>query len=156
MLKIRSTALPALALILAAALAGCGGDSEEPSGATESPTDHSSMDMSESAEPSVDATASAESSEPAEPPAPKNLIDITIKGGKITPKPGVVSMPLGEKVTIQVTSDVAEELHLHGYDESVELVPGETGKVTFTADIPGVFEAELEESGDLLFELKVQ
>jgi hypothetical protein len=153
-MKIRSTVLPALTLILAAGLAGCGGDTDDSSSATESPTDHSTMDMSESAEASEPADEESESAEAPEPSG--NVVAITIAGGEITPEPGVVSVPLNEEVTIEITSDIADEIHVHGYDKEFELEPGGTASVTFMADIPGVFEIETHESGDLLAELKVE
>ena len=54
-----------------------------------------------------------------------------------------------------MTSDVAEEVHVHGYDLTVDLVPGQPGEVAFTADLPGAYEVELEGTGKLLFQLRV-
>lgn len=147
MSRVRSTALPALILILAGGLAACG-DSTDDTPAAE-PTAAETTDNMESPEASG-------SGEESEPPAAKNLISVTIAGGKITPGPGKVKVPLGEKVTVEVTSDVAEEVHVHGYDKMIDLEPGKVSKLTFTADIPGIFEAELEGSGKLLFELEVK
>ncbi|MEA2900611.1 MAG: hypothetical protein QOH36_498 [Actinomycetota bacterium] len=67
-----------------------------------------------------------------------------------------VTVKLGEQVTIRVVSDVAEEVHVHTYDRKVELEPGVPGEVTFTADIPGVHEVELEDSALHLTSLEVQ
>ncbi len=67
-----------------------------------------------------------------------------------------VTAKLGEQVTIVVVSDVAEEVHVHTYDLMVDLEPNVAGKITFTADIPGVHEVELEDSGLHLTSLKVQ
>jgi len=58
-------------------------------------------------------------------------------------------------VEITITSDVAEEVHVHGYDISREVAAGGTTTLRFTVDIPGVFEVELELSGQPLFELTV-
>ncbi len=59
-------------------------------------------------------------------------------------------------VEITVTSDVAEEVHVHGYNIRHEVVAGNNDPLRFTADIPGVFEVELEDSGLPLFELTVK
>ncbi len=40
-----------------------------------------------------------------------------------------------------------DEFHLHGYDREMELKPGVPGELRFVADQPGVFEAELHQSG---------
>jgi hypothetical protein len=47
-------------------------------------------------------------------------------------------------------------VHVHGYDLTVDTVPGQPVTVEFTADIPGVFEVELEESKLPLTRLQVQ
>ncbi len=51
----------------------------------------------------------------------------------------------GAKVTIVVKSDTDDEIHVHGYDETAD-ISGGSGKVTFTADMEGVYEVELEGS----------
>lgn len=73
----------------------------------------------------------------------------TVEGG------GRIEIPLGEPVVIRVESDVADEGHLHGYDLFVDLEPGSTGVIEFVADIPGIFELELEGSRVLLADLEV-
>lgn len=62
---------------------------------------------------------------------------------------------LGDTVLILVISDVAEELHVHGYDLFLELIPGAEVDLEFVADLPGVWEVELEGAHRLLFELAV-
>ncbi len=55
-----------------------------------------------------------------------------------------------------VTSDVADEVHLHGYDKSVDVTAGGTATLTVLAKIPGVFEVELESRKLVLTQLQVQ
>ncbi|RMI31512.1 hypothetical protein EBO15_42605 [Actinomadura harenae] len=64
-------------------------------------------------------------------------------------------MRRGATVVVTVTSDVADEFHLHGYDRELALVPGRPGTVRLVASVPGVFEAELHHSGARVFELQV-
>jgi hypothetical protein len=45
-----------------------------------------------------------------------------------------------------VTNDADEELHVHAYDNSVELKAGEPGEITFIASASGRFPFELERS----------
>jgi len=59
-------------------------------------------------------------------------------------------------VELTISSDVAEEVHVHGYDIARALEAGVGTTLRFTADIPGVFEVELEHSGQPLFELTVK
>jgi FtsP/CotA-like multicopper oxidase with cupredoxin domain len=84
-----------------------------------------------------------------------NTIAVTVVGGEVQGGAQRHAVHLGDPVTIQVTSDVAEEIHVHGYDIKREIAPGETVQVTFTADIPGIFEVELEQSGRKLAELEI-
>jgi hypothetical protein len=76
--------------------------------------------------------------------------DATITGG------GRVPVELGTSVTLEVTSDVADEVHVHGYDLMQDVTPDAPATVTFDATIPGVFEVELEELGRQLLTLQVQ
>ncbi|MDQ4092368.1 MAG: hypothetical protein M3143_02815, partial [Actinomycetota bacterium] len=74
-------------------------------------------------------------------------INIAVRGGQVTGDTGRVTIALGTPVTISVSSDVADEIHVHGYDRKGEIpTAGGTGSVSFTANTPGVFEVELEES----------
>jgi glucose/arabinose dehydrogenase len=147
-MRVRSISLGALALILAGALAACSDDASD--SAADTPA------TSEAAETPSEEPSEEPSAEPSEPAAPDNLLSITIADGEITPAPGVFEVPLNEEVTIEVTADVEDEIHVHGYDKEFEIGPGETTGVTFKADIPGVFEIETHESGDVLAELKVE
>jgi hypothetical protein len=61
----------------------------------------------------------------------------------------------GEAVRFSVRSDVADEVHVHGYDLSKEVPAGGTVTFSFTADIEGIFEVELEERGEQIAELRV-
>ncbi|MGH3984351.1 MAG: hypothetical protein ACRDST_17130 [Pseudonocardiaceae bacterium] len=83
-------------------------------------------------------------------------ISITVRGGQVTGETGRVTVPLGTPVTVSVTSDVADEIHVHGYDRKGEIpTAGSTGSVSFTANTPGVFEVELEESKLQLVQLEI-
>jgi heme/copper-type cytochrome/quinol oxidase subunit 2 len=92
---------------------------------------------------------------PTAEPEPRFTAEVTIVAGKID-GPKTVEVEAGEEVSIAVTSDVADHVHVHGYDKLVDLVPGKRAVLRFTANIPGVWEVELEDAHELLFELKVQ
>lgn len=66
------------------------------------------------------------------------------------------SVHIGDLVELRIDSAVAETIHLHVYDIEADLVPGKTTTLTFTADIPGVFEAELEGPGLQILNLEVK
>ena len=63
------------------------------------------------------------------------------------------SVDLGAKVTMIVEGSTDEQVHVHGYDLYIE--PEGPTTLEFDALIPGRFEVELEQSGQLLIELTV-
>jgi hypothetical protein len=142
---VRPPRLPAAlaGLGLAAVLTGCAG-TDEPVPAASSPSSSSSSPASTSAS----AAASA-------PAAAGQRIEVTVTGGQVTGDTGRVPVPAGEHVTLVVTSDAPDELHVHGYDVGADLAPGTPATVEFDATIPGVFEVELHDAGTLLLSLQV-
>ena len=66
-----------------------------------------------------------------------------------------VSVEHGSVVALMVTSDVAEEVHVHGYDILRAVSDGHPAHFAFNAEIPGVFEVEFEGSGRLLMQLEI-
>ncbi len=61
----------------------------------------------------------------------------------------------GQRVVISVDSQFADEIHLHGYDLSTDVAPGERARIEFRADTPGRFTIELEERGQEIAQLRV-
>lgn len=84
------------------------------------------------------------------------VLSLTVDSGVVTGDSGRQEVELGSTVAIVVDSDIAEEIHVHGYDLFAVAPEGGTGELVFTADIPGLFEVELEQSGELLVELEVR
>ena len=83
---------------------------------------------------------------------------ITVAGGKVTPRPGRVDVRLGTKVRLVVTSDRADEVHVHGIggEPEVKVTPGTPVTIDVTADSPGLFEVETHDSGLVLTQLEVR
>jgi hypothetical protein len=110
--------------------------------------------------PAASSTASTSSSAPtsatATPARESQRIEVTVAGGAVTGDTGRVPVAAGTSVTLVVTSDVADEVHVHGYDLTAELVPGRPAELPFDAAIPGVFEVELHEAGTVLLSLQVE
>lgn len=122
-----------LAIVVLTVTAACGSDGSPGSSATPGVT------SSTEPRPSVAATS----------------IEIEISGGEVVGGVERHEVPLGDQVRLSVRSDVADEVHVHGYDESAE-VPADGGiLMTFLADVPGIFEIELEERGLRIAELEV-
>lgn len=66
-----------------------------------------------------------------------------------------VAVVLGAPVRIVVAADVADEVHVHGYDLFADVTPEADAVIEFTADIPGIFEVEMEAQGLELIRLEV-
>ena len=84
------------------------------------------------------------------------VIEAKVTGSEVETASRRVRVGLGLKVRIRVESDHPEEVHLHGYDLSRDVAPGEPAIIDFVADAPGIFEVELEQAHLKLFELQVQ
>ena len=72
------------------------------------------------------------------------------------PKPRRFTVRRGRRVELIVRSEVADHVHLHGYDLLADVAPGRVGRITFTADVPGRFEIEIEDRGLRIGELEVR
>jgi hypothetical protein len=86
--------------------------------------------------------------------AAKPLV-IEIKGGK--PVGGVQQLTVnkGERIRFTVDSDVADEVHLHGYDIPKDVKAGSSVSFDVPATIEGRFEAELESRHEKILDLTV-
>ena len=82
-------------------------------------------------------------------------IEVTYAHGKASGDTGRVQVAKGTAVTLVVTSDAADEVHVHGYDIEKELTAGTPVTLTFDATIPGVFEVELHSANTVLLRLQV-
>ena len=65
---------------------------------------------------------------------------------KITEGSGDIQVQEGDVVNMSITVNEDEELHLHGYDKTVELTKDTPATLTFIANITGRFPFELEHS----------
>ena len=139
-------------LLLAAgalALAGCGGKSASPNTTTTTaqPTTTEAATTTTAASTTAAATTTT---------AGQITIRVLVKGGK--PVGGIqrATVKKGQKVAIVVHSDVADEVHVHGYDLHKDVEAGGTVRIVFPATITGVFEAELESRSLQIVEFTVE
>lgn len=134
--------------VIAVAIAIASGGDENAEQAASSTADETTQTRSGAA------SSPTTQKEPPTPPPPK-VDRIRVENGE--PVGGVkdIQAQKGDRVRIAVTSDVAEELHLHGYDISRDVAAGSTSRLNFKADLEGVFELELERSGVPIAELTV-
>jgi len=101
-------------------------------------------------------TYSANFEIPGDAPAVAATITISVDDSGVIGGIVDASVHMGDLVEIRIDSTITERVHLHVYDVSTDVSPGETATMTFTADIPGVFEAELEGRGIQILNLEVK
>ena len=66
-----------------------------------------------------------------------------------------LSVKKGDQVRLRVISDVADEIHIHGYDLKRDVAKGGSARFSFPATIEGRFEIELENAGTQIADLEV-
>src|SRR5919107_1926457 len=78
-------------------------------------------------------------------------------GGGGEPQGGVkrLTFEKGDRIRFRVVSDVADEVHVHGYDIHADVEAGGRATLSFDATIEGRFEVELEGRGTEIVELEV-
>ena len=133
----RRIALAAVAIALIGA--ACGGS--EPGDDTDTADDHGSADAPTRYDADVADAA--------------RTITVEVVGGAPVGGHQRVEVDLGSVVAVTVTADTTEEVHFHGYDILRATSDGHPAHFAFTAEIPGVFEVELEGSGRLLLQLEI-
>jgi sugar (pentulose or hexulose) kinase len=94
------------------------------------------------------ATTQEESKKPATP-------TIVVRNGE--PVGGIQELEYnaGDEVRFRVSSNQADEVHIHGYDIEEEIPAGGSATLSFPADIEGIFEVELHGSETQIAELRV-
>ena len=106
-------------------------------------------------------TATTVSTETATTPAPAaapepTVPTVTVTGGK--PEGGVQKLAFtkGERVRFKVDSDVADEIHVHGFDLMKDVEAGGSVSFAFAAEFDGKYEVELEDAGVQIASLEIQ
>ena len=133
---LRARAGAVLATVVLVFSVGCGGDDDEPTVASDTPATVGSSP------PTTSSTGT--------------VLSVTVRGGSVVEGGSRQRATLNQSVTIRVTSDVADEVHVHGYEKRFPVAAGQRGEVTFVANIPGVFEVEFEKSHKQLFTMEVR
>jgi hypothetical protein len=134
-----------LAAAAALTLAACGDDGTPQATGTTTPAATTST-----------TTGPTTSAEPTTTADPTPVIEVRVVGGKVQGGVRRERVQSGETVVLRVVADVADEVHLHGYDRTANVAPGKPAQIRFTADITGVFEVELEQRKQPLLMLEVR
>jgi hypothetical protein len=90
-------------------------------------------------------------------PPSQLAIDVTIKGGDVTPTNDQLKAGVKEQIVIRVNSDAADELHVHSTPEhkfNVEAKPMQIFQ--FTVDVPGKVDVELHKLNKTIATITVQ
>jgi hypothetical protein len=137
MIRIKK-AVPLLAVLAVAGFAACGDGDDEDATTTETATSPTTKE-----EP------------PAKNPDEPSVLTIVIRNGE--PVNGVEELEYeaGDQIRFRVSSNRADEVHVHGYDVEEEIPAGGTATLSFPAEIEGIFEVELHESEAQIAEIRV-
>lgn len=85
------------------------------------------------------------------------VLDITIAGGSVTPTNAELEARVGMPITLMVTSDVADELHVHAVPEhTFDVRPAAGQSFQFTVEVPGRVEVELHEAHRTVVTIQVR
>ena len=134
--------LVAASTLASIAMVGCGSNDSE-SASTDTTTTETTT------------TATTTTTTATEVEKPTEVKVVVVDGA---PQGGIVRATVNkdDQVVLVVTSDVADEIHLHGYDKAKDVAAGGTIRIPFKATIPGRFEAELEGRGVQIAEISVE
>lgn len=125
-------------------LAGCGGGSDE-------------AQSSSSAGATPSQTAAPDFTDQQAPPT-RLVVDVTIKGGQVTPTNESLQSGLNEPVVFRVMSDAKDELHVHSNPEHTFAIDAKGGaqQFQFTPSVPGKIDVELHDLGKTVATITVQ
>jgi glucose/arabinose dehydrogenase len=138
----RTVVVAVAALVLTAALAGCGNDEQQPATA---------------ASPSDTATSSSSPRRTQATKAPETgpELAVTVAGSDVSPTARTIRMSTGDVLTLQITSDRPGELHVHSTPEQyVDFGRGES-RHEIELETPGQIDVEEHDSGALVARLLV-
>jgi hypothetical protein len=119
-------------------------------GATATSADDAGTTTDDSAS-ETGSTSTETQTQPAQPP----VRTIRVVNGQ--PQGGIrtLSYKKGDRVRFKVQSDVADEIHVHGYDLKKDVTAGGSAQFSFSATIEGRFEVELENAHTQIAQLEV-
>ena len=130
-------------LVLVLALGGCASGDDDPGDAGTTASASATTGGSASSSPATETEQAVE-------------ISVAVTDGKVEPEPRRVEVAKDSQVRLIVTSDVDDELHVHGYEVEAELEAGRPTTVELVADQTGIFEVETHETELELLQLEVR
>ncbi len=151
--RIALIALTALLLAGGFVLARGAGTDEDVTATT--PTVPPAATTPEGGEPHRDPAAVAEERAPAPKPAPR-VERVRLRDGAPAGEVRDLVFEDGDMVRLRFSSNVADEVHIHGVDRYVDVPAGGTATARFRADGQGIFEIESHTTGTLVARLEVR
>lgn len=83
-------------------------------------------------------------------------VAVKIFGGVVTPRNARYDAAVGKAITLVVTSDVADEIHVHSTPDHTFAVAAAAGqRFTFAVTVPGSVSIELHEAGAEVAKIRV-
>jgi len=146
---LRRWAAPAVLTAAVLTLAACGGD--DGSGSAGATTTTAATTTTTTTTGPTTTAGPTTTTRPATP-----VIEVRVAGGKVQGGVRRERVRRGETVVLRVVADVTDHVHLHGYDRMADVAPGKPGEIRFTADLPGVWEVELEDRKQQLLTIEVR
>lgn len=87
----------------------------------------------------------------------RKVIEVTFSGGKVTPIAEQVDVKVGQTIVLDITADVAGEIHVHSVPEQhIDYGVGHTQVPLNTFKIPGTIDVESHALDKTILVLQVQ
>ncbi|SON63304.1 hypothetical protein MSIMFI_04834 [Mycobacterium simulans] len=94
------------------------------------------------------------------PPKPSGqglVIDVTIAAGQVQPANARMQAKVGDQITLRVTSDATDELHVHSVpDHKFAVAAAPNQNFQFSVDVPGTVDVELHHLKRTITTIQVQ
>jgi hypothetical protein len=92
-----------------------------------------------------------------QPPAAGLSVDITIAKGQVTPTNAALQAKVNQPITLRVTSDATDELHVHSTpDHKFQVAAAPNQTFQFSVGVPGNVEVELHHLDRTIATIQVQ
>ncbi|OBJ60059.1 hypothetical protein [Mycobacterium sp. 1423905.2] len=94
---------------------------------------------------------------PSKPATQGLTIDVTITNGQVNPTNATLQAKVKEQITLHVTSDVTDELHVHSVpDHKFQIAAAPNQTFQFSVDVPGNVDVELHHLKRTIATIQVQ
>ena len=138
-----------IAVVAVVVLVVAGGSSDDSSSVTSVKATPTPTQTAAGTGGAAAATATAQAAGP-------RAVQIVVRNGE--PVGGIhkIKVNKGDRIAFRVTSDTADEVHVHGFDFHKDVAKGGSVSFSFPATITGVFEVELEAAKVQLASLTIE